>query len=318
MQSNPSRSLDTRAQASRLFAMSIGLAAAGAVAIGIALRGVGAVTVAPAARAGHFVVLGQRFTYPELNVAAAIALALAALGAIVVYLAVRGVVREVASNRQFARSIRARVVRRSGDVCVFDDERPQAFCAGLLRPRVYLSTGAARVLPEDELRAVLAHERHHRDRRDPLRIAAGRVLAKALFFMPVLGRLLGGYCATAELAADDAAIVADGGSPSALASALLAFVDPTRPAGSVGIAPERVDHLLGRHVPSPMPRSRLAAALTTSALMAFIAWQAGGAAVARATFNLPLLSTQPCIITLALIPGLLGAIAARRLRRVAP
>ena len=127
--------------------MSIGLTAAGAVAIGIALRGVEAVRVAPAARAGHFVVLGQRFTYPEINVAAAIAVALAALGAIVVYLALRGVVRELASNHRFARSIRARVVRRSGDVCVFDDERPQAFCAGLLRPRVYLSTAAARVLP---------------------------------------------------------------------------------------------------------------------------------------------------------------------------
>jgi Zn-dependent protease with chaperone function len=296
--------------------MSIGLTAVGAIAIGIALRGVEAVRVAPAARAGHFVVLGQRFTYPEINVAAAITLALAALGAIVVYLALRGVLRELAANRRFARSIRARVVGRSGDVCVFEDERPQAFCAGLLRPRVYLSSGAARMLPADELGAVLAHERHHRDRRDPLRIAAGRVLAKALFFMPVLGRLHGGYCATAELAADDAAIRADDGSPSALASALLAFADATHPAGSVGIAPERVDHMLGRHVPSPMPTSSLAAALATSALIGLIAWQAGGAAVARATFDLPLLSTQPCIIMLALIPGLLGAIAARRLRSI--
>lgn len=316
MRREPNSPVDTRAEASRLFAISIGLTAAGAIAIGIALRGVEAVRVAPAARAGHFVVLGQRFTYPEINVAAVIALALAALGALVIYLALRGVVRELAANQRFSRSIRARVIRRSGQVCVFEDERPQAFCAGLLRPRVYLSSGAARALPADELRAVLAHERHHRDRRDPLRIAAGRVLAKALFFMPVLGRLHSSYCATAELAADDAAIVADGGSPSALASALVAFTEATRPAGSVGIAPERVDHMLGRRVPSPMPISRLAAALATSALIGLIAWKTGGAAVAHATFNLPLLSTEPCIITLALIPGLFGAIGARRLRSV--
>lgn len=317
MHGRASSRLDSRGYASRLFATSIGLAACGAIAIGIALSGVESVRATPSARAGHFVVLGQRFTYPELNVAAALALALAVLGAIVVSLALRGVAREVVSGRRFARAIRGRVVHCSGDLCVFEDEGPEAFCAGLLRPRVYLSTGAARLLPADELRAVLAHERHHRDQHDPLRIALGRVLVAAMFFMPVLSRLHRGYCATAELAADDAAIQAHGGSATALASAMLAFEGATRPAASVGIAPERIDHMLGRHVPAPLPRSRLVAALVTAALIALIAWQAGGAAVAHATFNLPLLSTQPCIVTLAMIPGFVGALAARHLRSAA-
>jgi Zn-dependent protease with chaperone function len=306
--------VDAELRAGRLFALSIGLGACGAVAVGIALRGVESVRVTPGARVGHFVVLGQSFSYPDLNAAAAVALALAGLGAVVLGLGLHAAVRELRSSLRFARMLRGRTVRRIGEVCVFEEDRPQAFCAGLVRPRVYLSAGAARQLPEEELRAVLAHEWHHRDRRDPLRIAVGRVLARAMFFMPVLVRLHRRYCAIAELAADDAAIRADGGSPTALASAMLVFEDATHPAASVGIAPERVDHMLGRDQPARLPVVRVAGALATTALIALAAWQVGGTALARATFNLPLLSTQPCIVSLALVPGLVGTLAVRYLR----
>jgi hypothetical protein len=304
-------------RASRLFGLSVALGVCGAVAVGVALRGgADSVSVTPGARGGHFTLLGQHVTYPLVNLAAGVVLVLAALGAAVLALALRGVLREFRASRTFARAMRARDVRALGDVFVFDDERAQAFCAGLWRPRVYLSTGAAALLPEDELRAVLAHERGHRDRSDPLRIAFGRVMARALFFMPVLMRLHDRYCAIAELAADDAAVRASGGSPSALASAMLVFEGATHPDASVGIAPERVDHLLGRDVPSPLPLVLGAIALASAVLIALAAWQVGGAATARATFNLPLLSTQPCIVMLALIPGVLGAFAVRYLRRL--
>ncbi len=38
---------------------------------------------------------------------------------------------------------------------------------------------------DEELRAVLAHEQEHRRMRDPLRLAIGRILCEALFFLPV-------------------------------------------------------------------------------------------------------------------------------------
>jgi bla regulator protein blaR1 len=306
---------DSEVRAARLFALTCGLGGCGALAIGVALRGADAVRVTPAARAGHFELLGQRFTYPEVNAAAAVVLALAALGAVVVVLALRASLRELRENRRFARAMRARTVRDFGDVRVFEDPSAQAFCAGLLRPRLYVSTGATRLLHEEELRAVLAHERHHRDRRDPLRIAVGRVLARALFFMPALARLHSRYCADAELAADAAAVRAGGGDPAALASAMLAFEGATHPAASVGLAPERVDHLLGRHAPRPLPVGWMAAALGTAASIAAAAWLLAGAAIAHMTLELPVLSTQPCVVTLALVPGLLGAAAVRYLRR---
>ena len=48
------------------------------------------------------------------------------------------------------------------------------------------STGALDLLDGPALDAVLAHERHHASRHDPLRLACGRVLAAGLFFIPSL------------------------------------------------------------------------------------------------------------------------------------
>ena len=39
--------------------------------------------------------------------------------------------------------------------------RPEAFCAGLFRPRVYVTSGAVELLDDAGLDAVLAHERQH-------------------------------------------------------------------------------------------------------------------------------------------------------------
>ena len=60
-------------------------------------------------------------------------------------------------------------------VNVVNDSSPEAFCAGFLRPRVYVSRGAVELLTPDELRAVLQHEHHHWRMRDPLRLASARV-----------------------------------------------------------------------------------------------------------------------------------------------
>src|SRR5207245_1984608 len=103
-----------------------------------------------------------------------------------------------------------------------DEAVPQAFCAGLLRPRVYLSTGAIERLDEAELQAVLTHEAHHAARRDPLRLLVAHVLSDALFFLPAMRRLRRRYAAFAELAADEAALGATGATQP-LASAMLTF-----------------------------------------------------------------------------------------------
>jgi len=79
---------------------------------------------------------------------------------------------------------------------------PLAFCAGLLRPRIYLSTGLLNTLDDRELQAVLLHEDHHRRHRDPLRTLLVDGLGLTLFFLPIAGELRSLFIVSAELEAD--------------------------------------------------------------------------------------------------------------------
>jgi hypothetical protein len=134
-------------------------------------------------------------------------------------------------------------------VAVVAGAGPLAFCAGLLRPRVFVSAGAFERLSEDELAAVVAHEAHHAARRDPLRILIARAIGDAYS----VGALPRREQALAELAADDAAVRSRGAGP--LASALLAFGGD-----SAQIAPERVDRLTGVPRDGEIPRALVAGA----------------------------------------------------------
>lgn len=278
------------------------------------ITGIGAIEGAPG-KAHDFVVAGVALTYPSANLAAIVVVGLAAVGAVALALGIRIVVRHLAAGRRFRRRLVARrPVQRDGYL-LLDEPEPLAFCAGVVRPRVYLSDGACSMLAPGQLRAVIAHENHHRVRRDPLRVLLATGLAEALFFLPAIGRLRDRYATVAELRADDAAVSACGGDPGPLARAMAMFDAVGSPEGAVGIAPERVDHLLGAPPPDALPVTALAGAVLTIAGMLVIAWDAGQSAVLRATFALPVLSHRPCVVALAgLALGLAAAGFALALR----
>lgn len=109
------------------------------------------------------------------------------------------VVRQYAATRAFMRLFRTagaapetlrRVLRdlgiRETTVSVIDSTELLCFCAGLLRPRIYISRGALQALTREELVAVLVHEYHHLKKWDPLRSTLLRALKNALFFIPVV------------------------------------------------------------------------------------------------------------------------------------
>lgn len=233
-------------------------------------------------------------------------------------LGVRSVARQYVERRRYLS--RLRIVEPfevdGTRVLLIDDKQPQAFCARSLRPQIYLSTGALVVLDDDELRAVIAHERHHQQRRDPLRVLIAHALGDALFFLPVLRRLRERYAALAELAADEAAVAAVG-SRSVLASALLTFGERTNPQVVVGISPERVDHLLGERARWEVPVSLFLGALVT--LGGFVAIGAATASAgAGAGMSLPFMLAQSCAVAMTAVPAILGATlliaSTRRLR----
>ncbi|MBE2316181.1 M56 family metallopeptidase [Solirubrobacter sp. CPCC 204708] len=174
----------------------------------------------------------------------------------------RSLWRGASAHRRLAAALPVSEERAVGGrtVLVVPGAAPRAFCAGLARPRVYVSEGAIGRLNAAELAAVVAHEGHHADRRDPLRILVARAIGDA-YSLPALPRR---EQALSELAADAAAVRRGGTAP--LASALLAFPG--------GIAPERVDRLAGARPVGQVPTAMVVcAALVIAALSLGIAAQ---------------------------------------------
>jgi len=271
--------------------------------------------VTPAATSHQVSVFGQRFSYPAANVAAIAMLAFALVGTVVIAMVVVGVVRELASSLRFGRRMGATPLPQFQDALVFEDEHPRAFCAGLLSPRVYISSGAVTTLDETAVNAVLLHERHHARRYDPLRLATGRVLTRALFFLPGLRQLAFQQRALSELSADESAISASAENRSGLARAMLSFSDGADPGGSAGIDPARVDHLLGEPPSWGFPAVLCLVGLSVLALIVAIAVLVGQLADGSASLAPPFLSSEPCVVVLAIIPASLGLTAWRFAQR---
>lgn len=270
--------------------------------------------VSPRAASHHVSILGQKLTYPAANLDAVIVLVIAALGVTVIVNVVTGAAREVVAATRMARRIREGRLTREDDVVVLDDPRPRAFCAGLARPRVYVSRGAMDLLDDEALGAMLEHEREHVRRRDPLRLAASRVLGRALFFLPPYRTLLGRQHELAELSADESAVGVDAANASALARAMLSFLDSSE-SESVGIDPARVDHLLGGGQSWGFPAVQCLVCAAVVLGLSATAVLAGALASGSATLSPPFLSAQPCVVVLALIPTALALIAIRVSRR---
>ncbi len=138
--------------------------------------------------------------------------------------------------------------------------QPLAFCSGVLKPRIHVTTGLLQVLSGPELEAVLRHEGHHRQRRHPLLRALLIGTGDVMFFLPVVGWLAERILDDAELAADRAAIRGVG--RQAVAAALWRVGTPTMPAprqaiGFGGAAELRVAQLLGDTLPARRPAARL-------------------------------------------------------------
>lgn len=288
--------------ATRVLRLHLALAALGMAAIALIVIVVAsAVSFQPpgvAASESHWQLVRSALTVGSVGT-----LALGSLSLAVGMAAADSLWRQRRRSRAFVGALRP--VGRTDAVTVVQDERPLAFCTGLRRPRVYVSTTTLSMLGPRELTAVLAHEHHHAQRHDPLRLFMVRALADALFFLPVLGRLAQRYAALVEVCADRAALQRTGGDPAPLASALLSFDERTDSA-VVGIDPVRVDHLCGEQTHWQLPLALVAGtALVLSGVV--VATLRAAEASQELTLNIPLLAEHLCLIAVDLGPLLTGA-----------
>lgn len=165
--------------------------------------------------------------------------------------------RQVSTHRSLLRRLTGSgAVVHGHRVVVVPGSDPCAFCAGLLRPAVYVSEGTLALDPA-ALRAILAHEEHHRRRRDPLRLVLARTVADAFRPLPPFAGVAERQAAVADLLADEAAVAA-AGDVRPLAVALARFDE-----SGAGVAPERVDRLV-----RTAPAATVSAALPLAAAVA--------------------------------------------------
>lgn len=218
------------------------------------------------------------------SLVALLVLGLATLG---VTLGLTSVCRQVLATLALIRSLLARTIALpqrvtevagalglSGRVDLVADRRPFSFCYWFRRPRICLSTGLIQRLTDDELRAVLLHERYHLRQRDPLRLVIARYFAAGLYVVPVVAELVEYYTVQKEVAADHDAVRTLGGARE-LASALFKVLPDAdevdlgllAPVGALSVTEARIDRLLdGRAV--PLVLSRASVALSGGALAA--------------------------------------------------
>ena len=150
---------------------------------------------------------------------------------------------------------------------------PVAYCVPGIRTATVLSDGLVDLLDDDELRAVLAHERAHLDQFHHLVLLSFRAWNGALPWFPIANRAERAVALLTEMLADDRARASVGAEP--LATALVQVgtagePGPYEDAGGVPPDLAMLEQRLARLGPggTPLPAAARAAWLATAVLLA--------------------------------------------------
>ncbi len=107
---------------------------------------------------------------------------------------------EVAQNDIFRKVVQK--LSLDNKAYLINDIKPFAFCYGIRRPKIYVSTKLLEMISPTELEAILRHEQYHLEHKDPFIMLLAEV-AKSLFpFFPLLSDLIHNYKIEREISAD--------------------------------------------------------------------------------------------------------------------
>ncbi len=141
------------------------------------------------------------------------------------YIGSRKMMRKLLANREITHT--ASLIERfkpiNQHIMVIRHAQPLAFTAGLRRPLVVLSTAMIEMLSDEELDAVVHHEIYHQQNHDTYKIFMMQLIARSLWFIPLVRWSLNNYNIMSELMADEYA-VRQSGSEQGLGSALLKLI----------------------------------------------------------------------------------------------
>lgn len=113
-------------------------------------------------------------------------------------------------------------------VVIIKNSQHIALCYGLLRPKIYLSTGLLNAISSNELGVILKHEKHHLEHNDNLSILFAHIVQNTFPLVPLLSDLVNNFRIEQEIAAD--AYAAEGGKRQYVASVLKKLLKEPQPA----------------------------------------------------------------------------------------
>ena len=145
--------------------------------------------------------------------------------------------------------------------------------------------------------------------------ASSRVLCQALFFLPVLRPLHDRYADVAEITADAAALEALRRRARVRSPRRCSRSARDRRAAWSGSRPSASTRSSAARRAWRLPRLLLVAALLTLVALVALAWRAERSASVQATLNLPIASSQPCVLVLGARCLVLAVPAGARRRR---
>jgi Zn-dependent protease with chaperone function len=174
-------------------------------------------------------------------------------------------------RRAHAESLAMVARRRPGlDALVIDHDQPMAYCLPGRRHSVVLTTGALDRLDDDQLSAVIAHERAHLEGRHDLATNIAVAIARAFPVIPLFRQARDEIACLVEMAADDSATRHH--HRHTVAAALVTVAGGRTPSASMGAggstALARVKRLLGPH--RPLPRAARAGGVLGISLLVLL------------------------------------------------
>lgn len=138
-------------------------------------------------------------------IALIIALALGSLSFLIQVVKTKQLVKSLMRKR-VALSQRAEKMTISlgleGKVYALEDTNYFSFCAGILHPRILITTALVASLNDKELESVFLHEKAHIRNFDPFKIVFGKTISWLFFFLPIFSEINKNMQATSEILAD--------------------------------------------------------------------------------------------------------------------
>lgn len=136
----------------------------------------------------------------------------------------------------------------ANNIFIVHSKKVDAFSAGVLKPRIYISEALFKNFDKQELNSVIQHEMYHCQSADPLRKLVADLIKGALPYFPLKASIFANYEVLSELAADNYA-QNKVESKKSVVSALSKMLDLNNPGLNItgfGLRNDRIHILLGQ------------------------------------------------------------------------